>query len=449
MFEREDWTLFRTVEGLQQKAGVAQNRLRRLVLKELYDNALDTETACRIERLDTDTFAVSDEGPGIDGEPVEIAALFSIRRPMRSSKLLRLPQRGALGNGLRVVAGAVLASGGDLVVETRNRQLRLRPEHDGSTTVLEASAIEHPVGTRVEIRFGEAMPHDPDPYAWVRQAIAGQGEIYGGKTSPFWYDAAQFHELLLASGAQPVRALVARLDGCSGGKAGKIVEAVGLSRITCAEVTRADATALLEAAREEARPVRPERLGFVGSDLSDSGFYAIERGEREFGSAPPRAKIPFVAEAWIEPLPPDPRAEHNLKFTALVNRTPVTAEIEAYNKLGKEKGLTLFGCGLEHRFDKVTATGRSYAITMNITTPYMPITSDGKAPDLDPFASTIAEVLGKAMRKARRNAPKNTDERLTQKQIVLDNLDAAVEQVSGSGIYRFNERQVLYVLRPP
>ena len=42
MFEREDWTLFRTVEGLQQKAGVPTTRLRRLVLKELGDNALDT-----------------------------------------------------------------------------------------------------------------------------------------------------------------------------------------------------------------------------------------------------------------------------------------------------------------------------------------------------------------------------------------------------------------------
>ena len=38
-FERQDWTLFRTVEGLQQKAGVPAKLLRRLVLKELADNA--------------------------------------------------------------------------------------------------------------------------------------------------------------------------------------------------------------------------------------------------------------------------------------------------------------------------------------------------------------------------------------------------------------------------
>ena len=45
-FERADWTSFRTVEGLQQKAGVAASKLRRLVLKELTDNALDTGAQC-------------------------------------------------------------------------------------------------------------------------------------------------------------------------------------------------------------------------------------------------------------------------------------------------------------------------------------------------------------------------------------------------------------------
>ena len=40
-FERPDWTLFRSVGTLSQRAGVPQSRLRRLVLKELVDNALD------------------------------------------------------------------------------------------------------------------------------------------------------------------------------------------------------------------------------------------------------------------------------------------------------------------------------------------------------------------------------------------------------------------------
>src|SRR5262245_35100408 len=110
-FERADWALFRTVEGLQQKAGVPKTKLRRLVLKELADNALDESGQVRIGELpDGAGYFVEDDGAGIDGAPDDIARLFSIARPLISTKLLRLPTRGALGNGLRVVAGAVLAS---------------------------------------------------------------------------------------------------------------------------------------------------------------------------------------------------------------------------------------------------------------------------------------------------------------------------------------------------
>jgi hypothetical protein len=46
--ERHDWVLFRTVEGLQQKAGVGKANLRRVALKELADNALDTGAAASV-----------------------------------------------------------------------------------------------------------------------------------------------------------------------------------------------------------------------------------------------------------------------------------------------------------------------------------------------------------------------------------------------------------------
>jgi hypothetical protein len=169
-FEREDWSLFRTVEGLQQRAGVPAGRLRRLVLKELADNALDTGTAVGIGKLPKGGFYVTDDGPGI--APDELPTLFSINRPMVTTKLLRLPTRGALGNGLRVVAGGVLASGGSLTVITRDRKVELRPERDGTTTVISSNPIDHPSGTRVEIHFGNALPPDEenDPLCWAQMA---------------------------------------------------------------------------------------------------------------------------------------------------------------------------------------------------------------------------------------------------------------------------------------
>ena len=89
---------------------------------------------------------IEDDGPGIDGTPEEIARLFSIDRPLMSSKLFRKPQRGALGNGLRVVAGTLIASGGgSLKIRTRDKLLRITPLEDGGADV-HSEPVEHPVG---------------------------------------------------------------------------------------------------------------------------------------------------------------------------------------------------------------------------------------------------------------------------------------------------------------
>src|SRR5262249_39106168 len=154
----------------QQKAGVSKALLRRLALKELADNGLDLGATIELGESPGGGYFVADNGPGIDGPPEEIARLFSIARPLVSTKLLRLPMRGALGNGLRVVAGAVLASEGSLVVITRNRRIELRPERDGDTTVVNVSAVKYPVGTRVEINFGPAVPDDSDALFWAAVA---------------------------------------------------------------------------------------------------------------------------------------------------------------------------------------------------------------------------------------------------------------------------------------
>jgi hypothetical protein len=167
-FERDDWTSFRTIEGLQQKAGVSKDKLSKLVLKELTDNALDAGAKVSVSKLNG-SYIVEDDGKGI--EPDRVAKLFSIRRPMMSTKLLRLPQRrGALGNGLRVVAGAVLASGGSLTVTTRNRRIALGPDRDGSTTVVKSKAVKHPIGTRVEVVLGPSLPCDMFTLNWAQSA---------------------------------------------------------------------------------------------------------------------------------------------------------------------------------------------------------------------------------------------------------------------------------------
>jgi Topoisomerase 6 subunit A/Spo11, Toprim domain len=435
-FEREDWTLFRTVEGLQQKAGVPAARLRRLVMKEIADNALDTGTKFDAGQIDGHGFYVADNGPGLDGTPEDIARLFSIARPLVSTKLFRLPMRGALGNGLRVVAGAVLASAGSLTVVTRDRRIELRPERDGTTTVVNTTKVKFPVGTRIEISFGPALPSDQAALGWARIAChLAQGTTYGGRSSPWWYDLSQFQELLYASGDRPVRELIANLDGCTGGTAGLIVAAAKLNRAICKNVTRDQATDLLLSARIQARPVKPERLGAVGPEAYPHDSYAMSSGAAEFGSIAPLAQIPFVVEMWAA------KHEHpRTNLLACINRTPVTGTIEIARD---KREIDAFGCGLSHTI-ALAPVGLQFSIVMNLITPYVPITSDGKEPNLLPFLDVITKTAAKVVRKAHR--PTSGD-RTSQKDIVLETLDQAVADVSGDGEFRFGERQVLYVIR--
>ena len=68
-FEREDWALFRTLEGLEQKSGVPKNKLIRLVMKELADNALDEGGQVSVGPLPTGGYFVEDSGRGNRRQP--------------------------------------------------------------------------------------------------------------------------------------------------------------------------------------------------------------------------------------------------------------------------------------------------------------------------------------------------------------------------------------------
>ena len=288
---------------------------------------------------------------------------------MVSTKLLRLPTRGALGNGLRVVAGAVLASGGSLTVITRNKRIELRPERDGTTTVVSVKAVEFPVGTRIEISFGPALPCDDGTLGMGedgRCQLAQTGTTYAGKTSPWWYDAPQFHELLYASGDTPVRELVAQLDGCSGGKAGEIVAAAGLGRAHLqGRHPRRRPRSCCGRARQ--RQAGERRSGSVRSArmLSDDCL-RHSCGVAEFGAAEPYGRNPLrrrgVGRARMrarhEPVGlREPHADHR--------RDRGRPRQARHRRLRLRAFHTIAQAPKEAQF----------AIWLNIITPYMPITS--------------------------------------------------------------------------
>jgi hypothetical protein len=170
MFVREDWTLFRSLGTLGEKAGVSVHRIADLVAKEVADNALDEAGSCHIE-VCGNGFKIRDHGRGIPGDDDAVASLFSINRPLTSSKLLRKPLRGALGNGLRVVTGAVVSTGGELRVSTRGRTLQLIRDHDTGDTLAENLGPWNEKGTLVEVSLGDRLLVHPGTLDWARKAI--------------------------------------------------------------------------------------------------------------------------------------------------------------------------------------------------------------------------------------------------------------------------------------
>jgi hypothetical protein len=446
MFVREDWTLFRNLGTLGQKAGVPIAGLPRLIIKELIDNALDAAGNCEASLVVNNDLRigvkVEDQGDGIPGDDEAIARLFSIRRDLESSKLIRLPSRGALGNGLRVIAGAVLATDGFMKVSTRGRILRLEPQFDTGETLAKGIGKTNTLGTRIEVYLGPSLTLTQEDLDWAKRAMLFVGGTpYPGKTSPHWYDSDAFLELLKASGTRTVRDLIAEFDGCTG-KAGRIASEFK-GRLAC-ELDRDEADRLLSVARSLAKPVKPERLGAVGAGLDDSSSsYASSNGTLPWTPAlgSYAAELPFVVEAWA-------KVTHDeSSIAAFVNRTPITAEI-SLDDYRQERLIVINGCNLDHILVNDT-TKKSFDVTMNIITPYMPITSDGKAPDFLPLIGPIIEVVRKACRKAARIAgtcgPEKSDD--TIKSIIISHLEEAIAK-AGGGRYRFNQRQLFYAARP-
>ena len=194
-FVRTDASLFLHPDRLSQKAGVPKRHLRRMALKELVDNALDAATTAMLTRIDGDTYVVTDDGPGLD--PERVVKLFCVTRPMMSTKLIRRPTRGAVGNGLRVATGAAFASGGGLVVESHGARQELEFDRtSGETLVLHSGDSSVTTGTQVTIHFGPALPIDEHADSWGRAAIRLAGQSASPMlTHPDWYSETGFREL--------------------------------------------------------------------------------------------------------------------------------------------------------------------------------------------------------------------------------------------------------------
>ena len=194
IYERDDWQLFMDLSTLPQKAGCHFQDLYKVVLKELVDNALDAGANVSLQFCDG-AWVVSDDGPGI--APGEVPKLFSVNRPLLSSKLKRLPLRGMLGNGLRVVMGAVAATEGGVIVETRGHRLTLAIDTaTGKALLVADESIPQAPGLTVRLILGESNSGQPDAGPANQSiSIAKCGRSYSGPSSPWWYGGRDLYRL--------------------------------------------------------------------------------------------------------------------------------------------------------------------------------------------------------------------------------------------------------------
>lgn len=58
-----------------------------------------------------------------------------------------------MGNGLRVVTGAVITTGGSLAVATNGRMYNILPQNDGSSLAIDTSDYDHR-GTSIHVKLG-------------------------------------------------------------------------------------------------------------------------------------------------------------------------------------------------------------------------------------------------------------------------------------------------------
>jgi hypothetical protein len=379
-----------------------------LVAKEFCDNALDAADAAGrpgAVEIGVDHYGnltVADEGTGIpDATPQQIARLFCVARPMLSSKLLRKPSRGAVGNGLRVCLGYLTATRGRLVIETGSLQVELAPEIDGASRIIGSSTIEPRQGLRLTAIAGDDNPFEDEHLTWAQDAIelaqqSGKA-AFTGHPSPHWLDLDHFRVLLRAAvGNVSVRQFLGQLDGCTGSRAQTRIAALFLRRLA-ADLSAAEAAELLAAAQAATKPPTPRTLRPLGRDAVVSAGYAIAEGTFSEGEHAPRAEVPFLIECWADGFFPEEQ-EDRLTSALFMNRTRALAPCTGTAWHG-QLDVTISGTALR----VPVPAGPHYSITINITSPVFRLTSDGKTPDCRAFRAALIEAIGKAAKQAGRD----------------------------------------------
>lgn len=401
LFTTDEWRDFLTPMGLARKAGCDIDEIAALVLKELGDNAGDVGGASI--SLNDGVWSVTDTGPGI--APQRVAEIFDLRRPMQSTKRIRRPLRGMLGNGTRIVAGFCAIHGLPLRIRSQGILTTLRFDPTTGRSTAEAEAVAHSPGTTVMLpAAGPLKDEQVGALARATVALAAQPEqtLHTGPSSPWWYGDTDFAFLLGTAPADATMRGVLRDMGLA------VPRGIDGS-VLAASIDHAVAAATLALLRERYPAIEPRRIGKVGPRAFKwAEGYAIHQTIRRDATG---AELPVVIEcyAFCDTKTRDPKAitDPPDEPAFYVNRSP-TLRGPAFQD--GDRGLWMEGVGLDYRRKIETGGGGVFRLAISIITPSMPLASDGKAPSLRSIAHPLAACASEALKRARRTAPEDAEE---------------------------------------
>jgi hypothetical protein len=424
VYERDDWQLFLDPATLSQKAGCQPDELPALVLKELVDNALDAGAHVTLtQSADGAHWIVSDDGPGIDHD--QAPELFAVNRPLRSSKLVRLPTRGMLGNGLRVVT----AWARTLTVDTRGVRLVLAVDPTtGRTVVTDRVAIPKVSGLRVTVPVAD----DPNADHLARQtlALAGHGTVYAGPSLPFWYGVQDMTRLMWAAPEYTRASAVIRDLG--------LTPPEGLGNALAHNLDNDAVGALLRVMRQRHKPIKPEAIGRLGNVYRGATGYAHKAG---VVIEPAGGHVPYVIEASVACELSARKGIGHVHYRLTVNRSATVAHITGTSQ---PDYLSIHGCGLDLAVRVPTG---NYTVYLSLIAPHVQLTSDGKAPSLAAYERAIIDVLYKAARQAHARAAR-PDKQMSIKDAAWLVMRRAYLAASANNTLPANARQIMYAARP-
>jgi hypothetical protein len=476
-FKRQDFQIY--ISNLSQRAGVPTDQIRNIILKELVDNALDEMDRVgqpgqvTITQDGEHTYTVTDQGRGFPDTPDELAKRFSLDKGMVSSKQWRKPTRGCVGNGLRVIVGAVVSGGGRIIVKTRDRHYTLLPRLDGTTAIENIEIIDWPVGSSVTVQIDPKYPRSAGAMQWAQTAIKlaqSSGPPFGRQPSPWWFDTEHL-ALNMLSAIGPTYTLaqfVSQLDRCSSRKIGRLVTDMFGKGCLCRDLSLDQASKLLKLLRDNVpTQILPKQLGPMGREAWKSDGYACEEGYLLTASEP-RARIPFLVESWARTCAPRTNTPDDLPYPVeitdiTINRSPAIATYNCQRSgRARDVWVNIGGGGW------ISVPQGAFKLFFNITSPYIPILSDNKTPSLSSFATFIRTAIETAIKRAARNNPpvlvsrvedsKEEEEepekkppRIPQRSSILKAIPAAVDHCrnneNGIPFFEFNVRDLYYAVR--